>query len=375
MSSRLIPSTVAAALVASAASAAPLLTLGDNTELFVNASVEVRYDDNIFLTDGNEESDVIFSLSPGVELRSGKEGISQSSLFAGVDLSGYAENDSQNSSQVTIIGETSYTGARLSGSAEASYRQLDQNTTAVLGVLQEFIERDLYSVGARLEYAWTPKISSSAGVTYDMTEYREALPFTDTATWTVPVNIYYKFRPKLDLSAGYRFRSQDTEVANAGGTSHYFNVGARGEITPKLLADFSIGIESRDSDSGSDGSILAFDGGLNWEITPKINSRLSFGRSFDVSALGTELERTDVVLSTTYAPTTDITGSASISYQNANYATERDDNFYEFSVGVSYSLNQFWSLSGGYTYRTNESNVSAADFANNTLRFGASVRY
>jgi hypothetical protein len=375
MSIRLNSSLLLASAVAAGASAAPLLTLGDNTELFVNAAVELRFDDNIFLTSNNEESDVIFSVSPGVEIISGKEELAEVRLFAGVDLSAYASNDEQNSAQFTVLGSGVYRGARLSASADASYRQLDQNATAVLGVVQEFIERDLYSVGTRVEYGFTPKISGSAALRYDLVDYTNQPSFVDTTSWTVPLNVYYKFRPKLDLSAGYRYRVQEGDLASVGGTSHYFNVGARGEIAPKLNADLSVGIETREPEVGDDSSILAFDGGLSWEVFPKITSRLTVGRSFDVSALGTELERTDAVLSADWAATTDLTATASVSWQNTNYVNSRDDDFYQFSVGVSYVLNQYVRLTGGYSYRTTESNFTAVDFSNNILRFGASVRY
>ena len=86
----------------------------------------------------------------------------------------------------------------------------------------------------------------------------------DRETYTVPVDIFYELTPKVDLSIGYQYTTSDVgsteNLVNFGGgptgykigsydsEGHFFNVGARGNLLPKLSGFFKVGYRTNDSD-------------------------------------------------------------------------------------------------------------------------------
>lgn len=52
--------------------ASPLVSIGDNADLFFNGSSSVRWTSNLFRDEVNETSDVIFTVTPGLELNVGR---------------------------------------------------------------------------------------------------------------------------------------------------------------------------------------------------------------------------------------------------------------------------------------------------------------
>ena len=64
---------------ASSAIAAPLVSIGDNTDIFFNGSSSLRWSSNIFRNEDNEDSDLSWIVSPGFEVNLGR-GISNADL-------------------------------------------------------------------------------------------------------------------------------------------------------------------------------------------------------------------------------------------------------------------------------------------------------
>ena len=71
--------------------AAPLVSIGDNTDIFFNGSSSLRWASNIFRDEENEESDSSWIISPGLEVNVGR-GITNAdftaSEFFDIDLAG-----------------------------------------------------------------------------------------------------------------------------------------------------------------------------------------------------------------------------------------------------------------------------------------------
>ena len=78
----------------SSASAAPLISIGDNTDIYFNGSSSLRWASNIFRNDESEESDLIWTVSPGLEINVGR-GISNADLtvITRYDIVSYQDND------------------------------------------------------------------------------------------------------------------------------------------------------------------------------------------------------------------------------------------------------------------------------------------
>lgn len=375
-----------AALLAHSLIAHAAFQVTDNSELFLNAGTAIRADDNIYQTKDNAVDDVIFQFSPGLEFKAGKEGSTFGKISYTQDFIVYADNDDNNASLADIKALGSVATARSKVDADVYFQQLEGNTNDFLGSsFGDLVKRDTYGGSFRAETEATPKISVATGVDVDITDYENAI-LIDQLRSAIPVNVYYRFLPKLDLSAGYEYvtRSLGDSVLNSvttrhlGDSSHFFNVGARGELAPKLTSSVRIGVESRNPRSAGldDETTLAVDGTLAWAATPKSNYELRASRRFETSGSGVGYTRSELGLTSTYSLTDELGVNAGLRYERSEYGTgNRDDDYYEASIGAGYIVNQHVTLSAGYVYRFVNSTVSAVEFDNNIVSVSASFRY
>lgn len=384
-----------ALLVTQSFVASAAFQLSPTSEVFLNSTVAVRYDDNIFQTESGEVDDVIFQFSPGVELKAGKQETSAASVRFTQDFLVYSDNDDRNASLSNIAANASIRTARSSLRVNANYQQLEGNTQDFLGSrFGDLVKRENYGAGLRTETSLTPKINASAGINARRTDYDSDI-FADNTSTAIPLNVYYRMSQKLELSTGYEWRDTSlgetvfpapslvdpnavVTVRNAGSYSHFFNVGARGELAPKLTANFRVGAEARESrrETVEDKTTLAVDGTFTWAASPKSTYGLVVGRRFDTSGSGDGYTRSNIALTSAYQFTTELLANAEVRYERSEYSVvDRDDDYYEFSLGGSYVLNKYLTLSAGYIFRFNSSTSSDIEFSNNVASISAAFRY
>lgn len=358
------------------AHAAPFLAIGDNAELFVTATTGVRYEDNTLLTENNTVDDVILEFVPGIELIFGKDALLSGSFVVQEKFTHYVDTDRINSNLGSYFFKSKYNNAKLSVSANASYRELQQNSRDILNAAT-LTRRDALDAGINGELAMTEKTKIGAGISYGKTDYKSA-GFNDSSSITVPVNFYYAIRPKIDLSVGVRHRETEIEgvTPSADYSDTYYNVGARGEFTSKLSGRFSVGVTDRDSEAGNDSTMLGLDFDLYYALSPKTSLSLTLSNDFDASSTGgTSQEVLSVALGGSTQFNANLSGSASVRYQQADYTNGRQDDFMVFSVSSAYAFNQHISAVLAYSFQDNDSNTPGASFTANVISLSAVFRY
>jgi len=356
-------------------SAAPAFSLGEGADVFLTGSATAQFNDNIYYDSTNEVDDLIFIVSPGIELVVGQDPTAGNmSLSYQHQFYFYQDNSEQDDDNGVFSFDASYDGAKISLSAYATYRETDQNfrDANLPGVL---ISREIITAGVGGEYILSPKTSFGVGLDYSQTDW-ELAGLNDNETWSVPVDFFYKMTPKVDASVGYRYRTVENDFSNDYDT-HFFNVGLRGELTPKTYASIRVGYEDRSFDNlDNDNGILSFSGNLTWNPNPKSSYGLSLVREFSSGALNTS-EDTRFTVDGTYALNSMWSIFGSASYEISDYDNGRSDDFYSFQFGAAYSPNTYLSFSAAYIYYENDSNstVLDADYQANLFNLTASVRY
>jgi polysaccharide biosynthesis protein VpsM len=362
-----------AALSSSPVIAAPFLAIGDNAELYLTASTEARYEDNVALApDALKQDDLIYEFTPGFELVYGKKGKFKSTLDVFEQIVRYTDLNSLDNDLFNVIWAANYKGAKLTVDADASFRQLNQNTRALAGAI--FVRRDTTAGKVKAEYAFTAKTKADVGVQYDETSYKNPA-FIDSNSYTIPVNYYYGISSKVDLSAGVRYRQTQVDVVRSDSKDLNYNVGARGEFTAKLTGSFNVGYTIRSYDAASDDGLVAVNAGLNYELTPKTKLSLDMSKDFDTSAFGTSQEMTHIIFGAQTQFSQSLSGRASLEYERINFAGPREDDYYAAAIGFDYAINQHISLSTAYNYEENSSNVAAGEFTANIISISANFRY
>jgi len=387
-----------------AVQAAPLVSIGDSVDVFFNGSSSLEWQSNVFSDERGAVDDFKLTLSPGFEVNVGR-GLSNVdlSIITRYDIVRFDEVTDLDNELFHIKAVGSYAGSRLSVNGLVSYDESQSNgADGNDNQKGKLSASETTAANLNGEYTLSPKFSFGAGVNYNNREYKESSS-ADRESYTIPLDIFYELTPKVDLSIGYTYTS--TEVSRAGTVSpeglingvdgydkeqHFVNVGARGDLLPKLNGSFKIGFNTmdsdepliaedsvavgrsdRDSDSG-----LGLDASFTYLATAKVNTQLSLSRNFDVAGQGESTEATRVDLSANYSINTQYTATANFGYTFREYVdTGREDDNYRTGVSLSYVPNQYWRFSTGYNYTENSSSDAGQSYEAHVINVSASLRY
>jgi hypothetical protein len=370
---------------ASSASAAPLVSIGDNTDVFFNGSSSLRWSSNIFRDKDEEESDLLWTVSPGFEINVGR-GVSNAdlSIITRYDVISYQDNDQMDTELFHIKAVGSYKTSRLNLKGSVSF---DENklSSGENNVTNDLVEYDTTAGNLDVEYRVSPKFSFGAGFRYDDREYQTfGDRFADREKTSFPLDVFYELTPKLDLSLGYTHTSTDVEATliNPNGDhtqeSSFYNLGVRGKLLPKLTGFFKVGYRNNENDRPGfkDSDTLGLDADLTWTAASKLTVRLKLSRDFGVGGEGQFTENTSADLIGIYAINNYFSASANLGYTISDYTnTGREDDQLNGGVRLSYSLNQHWRFSTGYTYTENDSNEANRYYDDHSLNLTAVLRY
>ncbi len=408
--------------------AAPLVSIGDNTDIYFNGSSSLRWASNIFRNEQNEESDLSWTISPGLEVNLGR-GITNAdfTVITRYDIVRYEDNDRLDTELFHIEALGTYESSRLNLNGSASFDETKINSG------QNNIANDLVELNTTVgeldaEYRVSPKFSFSAGVRYNETEYQTyADRFADRETTRFPLSVYYELTPKLDLILGYTYSNSDiegtsssfptgfdpvaqvvTEITERVQTgyerdSHFYNIGLRGNISTKLTGYFKIGYRTRSPEDSirfstptdvtnpanplvgvttpttinrDDSGMLGLDANLTWMATTKLLVQLALSRDFGAGGEGESTEATRANLIGNYSFNTHWSTTASLGYSETDYTNNgREDEQFTGGLRVMYVLNTYWRFSAGYTYAENDSTRANSSYENETLDLTAILRY
>lgn len=359
------------AAAASACQAAPFMAVGDSAELFATGVLGVRADDNILLAPSSQrESDIIFDIAPGLELDYGKNAQLQGSLTIADAFARYTDHSRFNTQLFSGDFVSKYDDGKMKLGFDAGYHELNQNTVDVRGL----IRRDVGNIDTNAEVTVSELTSVGVALNYLHENYHPT-NFVDDDTLAVPLKFYYKWTPKVDLSLGYTYSNYDAKNGLAPNSrDHFFNVGARGEFTPKLTGSFAVGYTERNTSGFGNRSLLGLDSSFAFELTPKSTLQLGATNQFGTSPQGLQQKNFTVNLLDTTKLTEEFSVNAGVSYRRIGYDT-RSDDYWEATIGGAYVVNANVRLVAAYVYRTYNTDLTGSDFTNNVFSVAANLRY
>lgn len=363
---------VLTALLAGNLTAAPFVALGDNAELFLTASVDVKADDNIYLKNTNEADDTILTFSPGVDLVFGRNAATSGNLYYRHDILRYSDNSVQDTDLANVGINSVYNNGKTKFDFGLSFAETAQNDVSAPGFI---VPRDATNARAIAEFGMTEKTKLGVGATYSKSDYGAAGGYRDYSNFNVPLDVYFEYSPKLDLSVGYHYRSNDVSGVAADSNDHFLSLGARGEFTPKLTGQIRMGYAKRNFDGAlPDSDLFGVNMNLTLAATPKTSIALNASNDFGVSALGESTESLFLAANMNTRIDDQWSWRASLSFRTTDYPT-RSDDYFEGGAGVNYTYSEFVNFAVGYTHRNNDSSRAGGDFSNNVFSLTANVRY
>jgi polysaccharide biosynthesis protein VpsM len=368
-----IRSLVILAALGSAVQAAPFLAMGDSAELFLTGTLGVRADDNILLG-ANKTSDTIFDIVPGIEVVYGQNALTKGTAFYKENFTRYSSNSKLNKNLSSVGYNGTYDDQKMKINFKASYDQLAQNTVDVrAGFL---VRRDVTDVAGGSEIAVTDKSKVAGSVDFNRTNYKRT-GFVDVDSTTIPLNYYYEISPKLDMSAGFQFRNNSVGTGGSNSKDYFYNVGARGEFTPKLKGMFAIGVTERHIDNGGTKTTPGIQSGLTYAVDEKTSVSFGVTNDYGYSGAGQSERNLTYNVGAQSRIADDWTVGGNLSYRSINYigAGSRTDDYLEGSLNATYVLNSMVNFTGGYTYRKLTSDLRPIEFNNSVFAIAANVRY
>jgi hypothetical protein len=367
-----------AALVGSLSVSRAIAPIGDSAELFITGNGSFTYNDNLFLVQGKAKSDEVWDIAPGLDLEFGKNAAFKGSVTAGVDWQLYSSHSSLNTALGTIAANGNYDDGKTKLAVQAAWQQADQ-PTVVIRSNGSLINRDVYTLGGTGEEVISEKTSLGGGISFTDTSYKTP-GYADDRSTTIPVNYYYQVEPKLDVSGGfqYRYSSVNQSFVQPGTSTrdYFYNIGARGQFTPLLSGTVRIGYEDDQAEKGKDNRTLAVDSSFTYAYTEKTSFSLNLDNDYGFNALGQEYRSAGGSIGVTTKPMEQLSFNGSLGYHRLSYtATNQRDDFYNISVGATYSFSPQISASGNYSYQEDNSNFGGQSFKQNVFIVSGTVHY
>ena len=369
------------AALGSAVQAAPFLAMGDSAELFLTGTLGVRTDDNVLLSN-HKSNDTIYSMVPGLDLVYGQNALTKGKATFQETISRYTENSRLNTALASLAFDGNYDDQKTSMKFNTSFVQLDQNTVDLrptapaTGTKADFIRRDVFHIEGGSEISVTDKTSVAGGIAYENIDYKRA-GYDSSKITSVPLNYYYYVLPKLALSGGFTYRDTHLDSGGIGSKDYFYNVGARGEFTPKLTGKLAVGYTQRKMNSGHDEDTVGVASSFAFAVDEKTALQFGVTNDFGVSGAGVSERNLTWSAGLQSSLTANWSVGGNLSYRTINYlgAGAHTDNYFEGTLSATYTYSTQVNFAVSYTYRNNSSSLASSTFDNNVFAVTANFRY
>ena len=373
--------------------AAPIgLRLGQSF-VFPSLTATTTFDDNIFRSDRNKESDLKTVIAPSVTVRS-----NMPRHFYDLSLSGrivtFLENSDQNhndynarlrgalhidhahtlsASLITGLGHEERGGVTAPFNAAEPVPVFHHRLSA--GITRD-VGRLYGTLSARAERWDYQDVKAQNGTTLDQDG-------RDQDVVGGRLQVGYRISPGFEVltsASANRFQNEDTGLDDVDGYGYDLRAGIGFEASPLLRFEFMGGYGQRDFDLSSKDSIstAVFAGRVEWLPTRRITVRGNAARyiSDTLGANSSPFVNTQIGAAVDYEIYHNVIGHAGISYTNSDFKNDnREDNTLTAGIGVDYLYSKNVHFTAGYQYVQRDSTDINFDSTNNRFTVGAKIQF
>ena len=381
---------VAASVSAVATNATSIFSSGD-TVIHAFGEVAAVYESNVYQRAANRVSDYRLEFVAGIELQLSPQGAANTTLKIGERFIRW-DSEPLNDEFLEASFSTAYDSGVLMSNAYASYTEAyssQQYLTSPSDAIGVLALRDTVRAGGSVKYDFSDLTSVKAGVDYSDTSYspikvngQTLISYSGHEAISVPVTAYYNIRPKVDLTAGLRYRQTEADSGLKYDDMYYY-VGAVGELfSPVVYADVTIGYQTRDSSvSRQDETSSSFSASLTYTGNPKGTAFLTFARDFRTSAIGgANYVYDSATLGAQYSISDAFGVHGAVAFGKSDYQQYlasidgyREDDIQMVRVGASYRPNDYLKVDASFYYHDVDGNI--ANYSDTEFRVTASLRY
>lgn len=352
-------------------------------------SIRETYDDNIYLTNGDEKGDWITTLIPGFVIEPSLA-THKFTFDYRADLNFFSKYDNENN-----YNHTNNTSLELN---------FNNTRLNLANMFHYFSDRsgseDTNRVPRTQDYAQTSvtfgfnKLDLSLGYNYKMERYRtedgigafrgQALTYKDVERdenkGEIEVALGLWTKTMLLFSGDYGTINHETGKKS---DSDYFDmlVGLRGEPTAKCAVEAKMGYRGQEyADYDDDFGGVVFNGSLIENFTSRDVLRLDFLRTTEETTYKDNAYYKNTFVSATlkHGFMERVFGNLIFTYQRNGYPTEtteagetaeREDDIWSGGIGLSYEAPKWFNADIKYEYMSRDSNFSTFNYNDNRFNF------
>lgn len=353
--------------------------------LYPDLGVQESYNSNVFATNANEKSDFITSIEPSLDLRSNWNNHALN-LHADSRVVRYMDYDDENFNDYTLSADGRFDvlrDFRLFAGAGYQIRHEPRSSpdnqggtepteysvkSANLGAEKEFNRLSFRLDGKAEQYEYD-NVRNAAGTVLDQSG-------RDRDQYEVGLKTGYEIAPlrQVYLLTSYNTREYDTLTGGFDRDSDGYLIGAgvQYDLTGLIFLDAYAGYRRQDYSDARLGEIDGWASGIKvtWNVTRLTTITGTLDRDIEETTLANSpgYFQTRAELRADHELLRNLILTASLGYQNDDFqGISRDDDYYLAGLGAKYLLNRNFTLSGGYGYRSRESNIAGSDFDENVV--------
>jgi hypothetical protein len=339
------------------------------------------YDDNIRIQPTNKESDVVWTISPGIMMGAGDYVLEDNTylqLNYSPSIIRFTENSDQDSIDHDLFVEGRYRFSRLAIDASHRYQILSGSSVEV----GNRIDRALNTTFLGFNYEHSPKTS----ITLDLLqELREYTGFSNESKWIVSPRFRYELTPKIFVGSSARTGYVEVQD-NSDQVYQEFSLRFDYLTNPFLTTYGEAGVEFRkflDSGSTTEATPI-FLLGLNYQPLDRTSFNLEAYRRSSTSISINSSSRTATGFTTSARQTLfdnlfiELRGS----YENSDYdqaitlrQQDREDDYFLISTEFEYLIQPYWRASITYQFQENTSTDNRRDFTNNQIQIQSVIDF
>ncbi|MGQ0672722.1 MAG: outer membrane beta-barrel protein [Hyphomicrobium sp.] len=364
-----------------------------NFFVFPEVKTKAIFDDNIFRSDIEKQSDLRFEVLPSVRVLSSlPRHVMDFSLYA--KTVSLVEHDDQNYADV---------GASFSGALH-----FDHAHTLSLNVLSEY-EHQEKGLALTPRDAKTPvpifhnraavgltrdvgRLYGTVSVSADRLDYVDVdniddqpldQDYRDTDIFSAQLRAGYRFSPGFDVVAklkAIRQLNEGNAIESSQSTGYEATAGLQLQSNPLLKWHLLGGYGVRDFDRAEMDPVHSalIEGGVEWLPLERLTFRGTVSREISAESTddGIGTIETSISAKVDYDIFNNLVAHAGVSVSNAEFlSSEREDTLYGAHVSLDYFISKNWQLTLGYDYEFRESNVDINDMSRNRFTVGAKLKF
>ncbi len=349
--------------------------------------VSETYNDNIYATDTNTESDFVTAVSPSISVQSlwSRHALG---LKAGLSQYWYASKTTEDrldwnfgaDGRLDVLRDTNITGS-------ASYRQAheDRGSANSPTSAAEPVEYNLFDSSVGLFQRFN-RVTAQLKGTFDQYDYKNVALIgggtlnedsRDRNEYGGGLRLGYDLSPDTNVYAEGKLNKRSYDMSapvDRNSNGYEAVIGSEFKLSRLAQGEVYVGYQRQTYDASyySATSGLAYGAKVNWFVTPLTTVRLSAAstieESIDPGASGYMSQKVGIGLD--HELLRNLILSGDVSYENDDFGNiSRQDDVTSALFGATYLLNNFFAVGVNYGIVDRSSNVPGADYTQNQVGF------